>query len=89
MLFLENREFFVFFLSCRRGMLELDLILLNFLDVRYYDLDLQFKNDFLSMLSESDDNLYNWLVKKKFSYTCSFDYVVSEIIKTTNMFDFY
>ncbi len=85
----DKKEFSLFFLNCRRGMLELDVILLNFLDVRYYDLDLQFKRDFYDFLLESDENLYSWLVKKKYARTSKCYNVIEKIISTTNMFDFY
>ena len=85
----DKKEFSLFFLNCRRGMLELDVILLNFLDIRYYDLDLQFKKDFYDFLLESDNNLYSWLVKKKYTNTLKFYNVIEKIIITTNMFDFY
>lgn len=85
----DKKEFSLFFLNCRRGMLELDVILLNFLDVRYYDLDLQFKRDFYDFLLESDDNLYSWLVKKNYASTSKFYNVIEQIIITTDMFDFY
>lgn len=85
----DKKEFSLFFLNCRRGMLELDVILLNFLDVRYYDLDLQFKKDFYDFLLESDNNLYLWLVKKKYNNTSNFFYIIEDVISTTNMFDLY
>lgn len=85
----DKKEFSLFFLNCRRGMLELDVILLNFLDVRYYDLDLQFKKDFYDFLLESDNNLYLWLVKKKYNTLSKFFYIIEDVISTTNMFDFY
>ncbi|CAB3976447.1 FAD assembly factor SdhE [Candidatus Azoamicus ciliaticola] len=85
----DKKEFSLFFLNCRRGMLELDVILLNFLDVRYYDLDLQFKKNFYDFLLESDNNLYSWLVKKNHTNTLKFYNVIEKIIITTNMFDFH
>lgn len=83
------KDFFLFFLNCRRGMLELDILLLNFLDTRYYDLSLDFKNDFYEMLLESDNNLYLWLVKKSFPVKFKFRKIVLEINRTTIMFNFY
>lgn len=83
------KDFFLFFLNCRRGMLELDILLLNFLDTRYYDLSLDFKNDFYEMLLESDNNLYLWLVKKSFPVNFKFRKIVLEINRTTIMFNFY
>lgn len=89
MILLDKKEFFSFYLNCRRGMLELDILLLNFLDTRFYDLDLQFKKDFYQMLLESDNNLYSWLVKKVVSKNLSFNYIIFEINRTNDMFEFY
>lgn len=86
---LDKKEFSLFFLNCRRGMLELDVILLTFLDKRYYDLNFNLKNDFYDMLFESDNDLYIWIVKKNYDNTLKFYNIINDIINTTNMFDFY
>lgn len=52
------------YLNCRRGILELDVILLNFLEREYNNMDGRNISDFCSLLSESDDKLYLWLVKR-------------------------
>lgn len=51
------------YLSCRRGILELDIILLNFLEDQYFTLDDSMQKKFIYLLNESDQNLYLWLVK--------------------------
>jgi antitoxin CptB len=51
--------------QCRRGMLELDLILLNFFDQKFSQLDDVTQNLFAELLTHSDQELYTWLVKKE------------------------
>jgi antitoxin CptB len=48
--------------ACRRGMLELDCFLLTFFDDCYDHLSLSEKQDFASLLTEQDQDLYNWLL---------------------------
>ena len=48
--------------ACRRGMLELDLILLPFLDGPYSSLDQQNKARFDRLLSCTDPEIYSWLM---------------------------
>jgi antitoxin CptB len=50
---------------CRRGMLELDLLLLPFLEKKYPDLSEQEKLLFEQLLACEDQDLYDWLVKKE------------------------
>ncbi|HIH2763269.1 MAG TPA: FAD assembly factor SdhE [Candidatus Azoamicus sp.] len=51
--------------NCRRGMLELDMILINFLEKEYLNLDNKVLSEFSELLNESDNNLQNWIVKEK------------------------
>ncbi len=88
MLILNKKEFFLLFLNCRRGMLELDVLLLNFLDARYYDLSHEFIRDFSRMLLESDNNLHLWLIKRDGHGINCFYYIIAEINKVSDMFDF-
>jgi antitoxin CptB len=48
--------------QCRRGMLELDLLLNGFLDVAYGDLDEQQRVDFVRLLSYQDQIIHDWLM---------------------------
>lgn len=48
--------------ACRRGMLELDLLLLPFLEQQYDQLTLQQQQDFQQLLSCQDQDLYQWLL---------------------------
>ncbi len=46
--------------QCRRGMLELDLLLGKFLEERYPSLKEQQKLAFVKLLKESDQDLHGW-----------------------------
>ena len=48
--------------QCRRGMLELDIMLSHFLDNGYEQLSLEQKEIFKKMLSLEDDQLYRWFM---------------------------
>lgn len=48
--------------QCRRGMLELDLLLNRFLDQRYAELDPAGRADFERLLGYQDQILYDWLI---------------------------
>jgi len=50
--------------QCRRGMLELDILLLSFFDTKYAELSLDAKQGFCDLLTCSDQELYEWLVKR-------------------------
>ena len=50
--------------ACRRGMLELDILLSRFVETRYEKLSDQDKLRFDVLLECEDQDLYNWLVKK-------------------------
>ncbi|MES2998414.1 MAG: succinate dehydrogenase assembly factor 2 [Pseudomonadota bacterium] len=51
--------------QCRRGMLELDLLLLSFFDKDYLDLSDTNKALFEQLLSYHDQDLYQWLIQRK------------------------
>lgn len=51
--------------QCRRGMLELDLLLLNFLETKFSELNTEEKVLFEKLLACQDQDLYDWLVKKE------------------------
>jgi len=48
--------------ACRRGMLELDILLSNFLQEAYKDLELEDKAHFSALLQHSDPELFSWLL---------------------------
>lgn len=48
--------------ACRRGMLELDIILLTFFEAEFSRLSATDQYDFELFLSEQDQDLYAWLL---------------------------
>lgn len=52
--------------KCRRGMLELDLILLGFLENHYMKLSDDQKQIFETLLDEQDPQLFEWFMGKTF-----------------------
>ncbi|OGT38113.1 MAG: hypothetical protein A3F11_10845 [Gammaproteobacteria bacterium RIFCSPHIGHO2_12_FULL_37_14] len=51
--------------ACRRGMLELDVLLGNFLKEAYLQLSLPDKLLFIQLLQCSDQELFSWLIGHK------------------------
>jgi antitoxin CptB len=49
--------------QCRRGMLELDLLLLPFFENHYSQLSEENKENFVRLIANTDQDLYAWLVK--------------------------
>jgi len=50
--------------QCRRGMLELDMALLSFVNGCYDSLTSEVKRVFIQLLNQSDQELYDWLLGK-------------------------
>jgi len=50
--------------QCRRGMLELDILLSRFLEKRYEALSESEQGQFVDLLSCTDPELYAWLVSR-------------------------
>jgi antitoxin CptB len=48
--------------NCRRGMLELDVILLPFAERHFMTLSDTEKHTFVALLEEADPDLFNWLM---------------------------
>jgi antitoxin CptB len=48
--------------ACRRGMLELDVLLSNFLQEAYSDLSLEDKHLFIELLSYEDPAIFAWIM---------------------------
>lgn len=51
--------------QCRRGMLELDYVLANYVNTAYETAALEEKTCFILLLKEPDQLLYDWLMGKK------------------------
>ncbi len=63
--------------QCRRGMLELDLLLLNFMDNSYQLLNTQQKNAFEILLKSPDQLLFDYFLGD----TIPFDKDVADVVK--------
>ena len=48
--------------ACRRGMLELDVLLMPFVETAFLDLDEQKKEDFERLLTSDDPDLFAWFM---------------------------
>ncbi|WP_066965261.1 succinate dehydrogenase assembly factor 2 [Microbulbifer sp. Q7] len=53
------------FWACRRGMLELDLVLLPFLENVYETLSEEDKQRFIKLLDEQDQDLFGWFLRRE------------------------
>ena len=51
--------------ACRRGMLELDIVLNRFLNEHYLSLSTEQQMQFRVLLTYSDTELYDWLIKRQ------------------------
>ena len=51
--------------ACRRGMLELDIILMRYLENFYPKATQEEKETFEYLLTQQDQDLFNWLIKKQ------------------------
>lgn len=68
--------------QCRRGMRELDVLLLDFFDAHYDALSEQEKNTFTSLLSYSDNELLEWLMARSKPKDSGLNYVITQIRNT-------
>ena len=66
--------------QCRRGLLELDIMLINFLEAHYLHLNGKMRADFVKLLKFTDVELNEWLV---YGYPCP-DPALQEIINDIN-----
>lgn len=48
--------------QCRRGMLELDVILMPFLERHFELLDVNTQQAFVALLKEADPDIYTWIM---------------------------
>ena len=64
----------------RRGMWELDLLLVPFLDGRYNEISDQLKTDYQRLLKEEDQDLFVWLMPREPTKDAALQAIVQEII---------
>jgi len=48
--------------QCRRGMLELDMILLPFLEEHFEGLEIKIQQAFAELLDQADPDIYTWIM---------------------------
>ena len=48
--------------ACRRGMLELDVLLMPFVETAFFELDDQRQEDFERLLTSDDPDLFAWFM---------------------------
>ncbi len=48
--------------QCRRGMLELDVVLAPFLETFYADLEPSLQKEFVALLEHADPDIYTWVM---------------------------
>ncbi len=72
--------------SCKRGMLELDLILITFVEREYLYLSEECKKEFLELLNESDQKIFNLILNKEKSK--KFENILNKIKQNNNLFKF-
>lgn len=64
----------------RRGMWELDLLLVPFLDGRFNQISEQLQADYKRLIKEEDQDLFVWLMRREPTKDASLQAIVQEII---------
>jgi len=67
--------------ACRRGMLELDIILNDFLDAQYFTLTGYQQKSFENLLSRTDQELFRWLVHHEVPSDSTY-FEITDLVKT-------
>jgi antitoxin CptB len=65
--------------QCRRGMLELDTLLLGFMDTKYNDLDNHYRQVFETVLDNPDPLLLDYLMGNTIPSDKDVAYVITQI----------
>jgi antitoxin CptB len=65
--------------SCRRGMLELDVLLGHFLEEAYTTLSVEDQAIFTQLLACQDQDLFMWLTGKEVSSDKNLQYIIEKI----------
>ena len=71
--------------QCRRGMLELDIILEKFFDQQFEKLSANEKQAFVELLDRSDASLYAWLLKYEKPTNSQDEMMVKKIQSSLNL----
>lgn len=67
--------------ACRRGMLELDLILENYLNNHFEQASKEEQQQFIDLLEQADQDLFDWIVKKQEPSTSDLKPIINTLIK--------
>ncbi len=67
--------------QCRRGMVELDILLARFLNNRYESLATHEQNQFVELLTATDPELYAWLVTATAEPPATLESIVNAVRK--------
>ena len=70
--------------ACRRGMLELDVILERYVKHRYSEASQQEQQQFVALLEANDQDLFTWLVKREQWDTCAHLPMVQTLLETAS-----
>ncbi len=71
---------------CRRGMLELDLLLKYFVDARLYSLNKDELATFMYLIEQDDNTLDSWLIKHNFPKDKALKQLCELIIKNAVLY---
>jgi len=70
---------------CRRGMLELDLLLQDYANAHYLNAPISLQKQFLLLLEESDQNLQSWLLNGETTSNRMVADIIGEILQPLQM----
>lgn len=65
--------------QCRRGMLELDILLLSFIDAAYERLSIEEQQLFSQLLTYPDQTLYEWFLGRSSSKDANMQDLIQKI----------
>ncbi|KAE8176213.1 FAD assembly factor SdhE [Photobacterium carnosum] len=70
--------------ACRRGMLELDVLVMPFFEECFDDLSEQQQRDFISLLTCDDPDLFKWMMQHGRSDNVAYAMMVDKIVAHNN-----
>lgn len=68
---------------CRRGIKEMDILLVRFLEEVFPELDEREQLIFADLLEETDLDIYAWIMGKSSPYNSSYSNIISQLQKIT------
>lgn len=70
---------------CRRGMLELDIMLMPFFENCFIDLSSAEQESFIELLKMDDPLLFRWLMRQEKPDKIQLQYIIEKIIEYRNI----